>query len=390
MQFKIFPGCGAIIAFFALTLFSCETAPPSYRSADVIPCSYRAPAARDDGWKPGLIDESVLSVAALEEGIGAIRSGEYPGVHSVLIAHQGRLVLEEYFSGYFREGVWTDFNAGTIHSLQCVSKSIVALVVGIAIDRGDIPGTGASVLSWYPEYNLKDRDEKSAITLRDLLTNQSGFRWNEWDVSYWSRLNDLNRFYRSKDPLEYLLKKKLADAPGTRFYYNTAAVTLIGDLCYRSTGYRFDQYARTHLFEPLGIEDVFWETTRNGMISAGAGLWLTPRDLLKIGQLVLQRGQWQGKQVVSVRWLEEALTPFASFEEGIDYGYLWWLPNQTDDATQITFHPYVAGGTGGQWLLVYPQQQLVVVTTGGNYFEEDACYLWLDEYFLKALAAAAY
>ena len=374
-----------LILIYGLT--SCQTTDLEYSSGEISGYSYSVPLQLDDGWETGAPEPERLSLVTLGEGVRAIMRGEYPNIHSILIAHQGRLVFEEYFPGYSLGGKRKDFDQSTVHSLQSLTKSITALVVGVAVDQGYIEDINSSILSWYPEYDRRDRAAKKAITLQHLLTMQSGLEWNEWDRSRRSRFNDLNRHYRSRNPFDYLLKKRLVDEPGTRFSYNTATTNLIGDIVYRSTGYSFDEYAEQQLFKPLGIDNVSWEEVHPDIVCAGGCLRLTSRDVLKIGQLVLQNGKWQDRQIISEKWLEQALSPSVPFNEDADYGFLWWLLKETHPGTKNFLRPYVAGGTGGQYLFVYPQQDLVVVATGGNYFSErDTCIDWLHDYFLPAMS----
>ena len=378
-----------VLILLVFGMMSCETMEPQYSREEIVGYSYSSPAKLADGWEIAAPNPERLAVSTLEEGVRAIMRGEYPHIHSILIAQSSKLVFEEYFPGYSFEGRWKEFDQSVAHSLQSLTKSITALVMGVAIDREEIDSIDSCILDWYPEYDHTDRAEKQAITLRHLLTMQSGFEWNEWAVASDSRTNDLNRHYRARRPFGYLLTKPLADAPGTRFTYNTASTNLLGDIVRRSTGEPFHDYARRYLFDPLGINKVSWLSWKGApteTVATGGGLRLTPRDVLKIGQLVLQNGIWKGRPIVSQLWLSQALHPQVAFSPNIDYGFLWWLPTELHPGTQVALHPYVAGGTGGQWLFVYPEQDLVIVTTGGSYStDDDTCIRWLQDYLLAAM-----
>jgi CubicO group peptidase (beta-lactamase class C family) len=373
-----------VILFFPL-LGACQTKQPGYSLAEIGNYSYKIPIRLADGWETAKPGPQAISLVKLEDGVKAIMRGEYPHIHSILIACQGKLIFEEYFPGYAYKGEWTDFNHATPHGLQSVTKSLTSLVFGIAFDQGYIENIDSSILNWYPEYDGSDRAEKKAITIRHLLSMQSGLEWNEWSRSYSSRFNDLNRFYRSKEPIDFVLKKKLVDEPGTNFSYNSACTSLLGDIIYRSTGQYFDEYAEQYFFKLLGINNIQWESILPNMITTAGGLKLRPRDLLKIGYLILQNGIWEDKQIISEEWLKQVFYPSAFTDESWDYGFQWVLPRIIHPRTQKVLESYLAGGFGGQYLIVYPEQNCIVVMTGGSYKSEDSSAAWHDDYFLPAL-----
>jgi len=381
-----------MLAIVALGVTSCRTADPGrpegylFTPEQIDTYAYAAPDDLGDGWTTAAADPDRLDVALLEEGIRAIMRGEYPEMHSILIAQDGDLVFEHYFPGTNGDGEWVDFGPSTLHTLQCATKSLTGIAVGMAIDQGHIPGVEASVLSWYPEYDEPDRAEKEEITLRHLLTNTAGLEWNEWYVSVYSRKNDLNRHYRSRRPYDFLLEKPLATKPGAQFNYNTAIGNLIGDVVERATGQPFYEYMAENLFEPIGIRDVEWIDQRPELVCSGAGLWLRPRDLLRFGQFVMQGGTWKGRQLVSIEWIEESVKPVSYVPAGDTwYGFLWWRPNGFHPSGNDDNRPWLAGGEGGQWLCIYPDLELIAVTTGGNMFTHDYCADWLQDYFLPAV-----
>jgi CubicO group peptidase (beta-lactamase class C family) len=388
------PPALVVICLVAL-LAACQTSDPGHLTGEIAGYSYTVPIQDEGDWETARPEPRHLSVARLEDGVRAIMRGEYPNIHSILVASHGMLVFEEYFPGYAFHGGWTDFDCATSHTLQSATKSLAALVVGISVDQGHIHDIDSSVLTWYPEYDRPDRAQKETITVRDLLTMRSGLEWNEWSVSPFSRFNDLNRFYRNRRPIEFLLRKDLVDEPGTAFSYNTGSTNLLGDLVYQSTGQKFDEYADQYFFRPLGIDNVQWESGHPDMIVTGAGLKLRPRDFLRIGQLVLRNGIWGGTQVIPEAWLTQALYPSVSLDVApdigfrTDYGFLWWLPSVMHPESQTVLRPYGAAGWGGQYLIVYPEQEIVVVMTGGNYETEDASAQWHNDYFLPAIVVGS-
>ena len=381
--------------FLVALLAACQTSDPGHLAGDISGYSYTVPIQDEDGWDTASPEPHHLSVSRLEDGVRAIMRGEYPNIHSILVASHGKLVFEEYFLGYTFRGEWTDFDYATSHTLQSATKSLTALLIGIAVDQGHIDDIDSSVLAWYPKYDRPDRAQKETITVRDLLTMRFGLDWNEWSVSSFSRFNDLNRFYRSRQPIEFLLRKGLVDEPGTAFSYNTGGTNLLGDLIYQSTGQTFDEYADQYFFRPLGIDNVQWESGHPDVIATGGGLKLRPRDFLRIGHLVLQDGIWEGTQVIPEEWLTQVLVPSVILDLvpdigfRTDYGFQWWLPKIIHPESQEVLEPYAAAGWGGQYLIIYPEQELVVVMTGGNYETEDASAEWHNDYFLPAIVVEA-
>jgi len=374
----------------ALLILSCQTDNPQVISRQEIEeYSYKTPCILKDGWETAQPDPPSISVGMLEEGVGAIRHGDYPNIHSILIACQGKLIFEEYFPGYTFKGEWREFDYKTPHTLQSVTKSVTSLVMVIACDQGYIESIDTGIFDWYPEYKRRDRDEKEAITLRHMLTMQSGLDWDGWSRSIFSWFHDLNRSYRSRDPIAYVLRKKLVHEPGTTFNYSSGSSNVLGDIVSRSTSQSFDEYAEQHLFRPLGITDAHWDTPHPGIVCTSGGLRLRPRDLLKIGQLILQDGEWDGRQIVSRGWLEQSLAPSVKVFEDIDYGFQWWRPEAVLPASGKILEPFVAAGTGGQYLMVFPELQCVLVITGGNYRSEDWSEKWYKDFFLPALIVSA-
>ena len=376
-----------MLLLFSL-LASCQTTQtePEYSLAEIENYSYKTPVQLADGWETAKPEPQDISLVKLEDGVRAIMRGEYPRIHSILIAYQGKLIFEEYFPGYTYEGERTDYDHTTPHGLGSIAKSLTSLVFGIAYDQGYIEDIDSGILTWYPEYYRPDRAQKEAITIHHLLTMQSGLEWNEHSVSYNSRFNDMNRLIRSTNPVDFVLKKKLVDEPGTHFTYNCGCTNLLGDIIYRSTDQSIDEFAKENLFKPLGINNVQWFIFHPDRIIAGPRIDLLPRDLLKIGQLIMQNGMWEDNQIISEEWLSKVFYPSVSIDEwNVDYGFQWWLPRVIHPGTQKLLEPYMAGGRGGQWLMVYPEQNCILVMTGGNYNSEDASYAWYDDYFLPAL-----
>jgi CubicO group peptidase (beta-lactamase class C family) len=221
-----------------------------------------------------------------------------------------------------------------------------------------------SVLSFFPDYADLRTPEKDRITIRHLLTMSMGLAWND-DAPYTNE-NTLNI---APDPYRYVLSLPVVEPAGSVWNYSAGATALIGGILARATGKRFDLLAATLLFDPLSISDVTWTWLPNGDPKDWCCLWLRPRDMAKNGQLVLDRGSWNGTQVVSQTWIDPATAPQIKTIYGDPYGYQFWLGASSISGCQTRW--IAARGQGGQWILIIPTLDLVVVVTAANYYGTD-------------------
>src|SRR5215510_97743 len=229
-------------------------------------------------------------------------------VHAMLVVRHGKLVFEHYLSG--SDEAWGSpignvaFGPEVRHDLRSVTKSVIALLLGIAIDRGLIKDVDPPVLSFFPEYADLRTPEKDRITLRHLVTMSAGLEWHELDIPYSNAANSYIRMDAASDPYRFTLQQAVVAPPGEIWNYNSGGTEVIAAVLRKAAGKPVDDFAREKLFGPLGITDVEWPRYANGNAIAGGALRLRPRDLAKIGQLVLQRGEWAGTQVVSASWID--------------------------------------------------------------------------------------
>jgi CubicO group peptidase (beta-lactamase class C family) len=304
-------------------------------------------------------------------------------VHAVLVARHGVLVYERYFTGEDPPQLGSvTFDANTKHDLRSVSKSVVSLVLGIAIGKGQVGDLYQPVLPMLVGYQDLRTPELDRITLRHLLTMTQGLAWDQEDYKYGDFRNDETEMGWSPDPIRYVFTRPIVEPPGVWFRYSSASAQIVARLLRQATGQPLDALARTTLFEPLGITDFDWRTVRSGEPSAYAGLRLRPRDVLKIGQLVLDHGVWQGRQVVPADWIEAATSPqLVAF-----YGYQFWLGHSPSRKGTVAWA--AAKGLGGQRIYIVPSLDLAVVVLAGLYKEnaQDVQVLpVLDDFVLPAV-----
>jgi CubicO group peptidase (beta-lactamase class C family) len=340
--------------------------------------SVSVPAQTADGWEVASLAEVGMRTQPIIDAINAMRRGDYNEIHGLIIVKDKKLVVEEYGSGRMYDsssptnfGPVIDFDLNQLHILHSVSKSFMSTLVGLAIQEGYIASEDEPLLTYFPEHFNPAQPEKGAILLKHLMTMTSGLEWNEWDVSALDfQNNDAIRYQNAADPSAYFLGKTLIHEPGTSFYYNTAGFQMMGEVLRRATGMPLDQFAEQQLFSLLGITDYRWQQYDHGSVYIVGDIFLRPRDMAKFGQLVLQRGLWNGRQIVPAAWVEDATAKFISvahtgYKGYQGYGYHWWLKTFSVDGRSI--EGIIADGFAGQAIMIFPSLDLVVVATGGNY-----------------------
>jgi len=304
----------------------------------------------------------------LEQGFA---DGKYENLHSVVVIRGGKLVLERHFKG--ADERWGN-NLGIVqhapdrkHDLRSVSKSIVGLLYGIALHDGKVPDLDAPVIAQFPRYEDLARDpERRKITISDVLSMKLGLEWNE-DLPYTDPRNSEIAMEYAPDRYRYVLERPFVEKPGERWRYNGGATAILAHLVSQGVDQPLLDFARERLFGPLDITDVEWVAGSNGEPAAASGLRMRASDLAKIGQLILNRGRWNDRQIVPEAWLEASFEAQARVDGQIEYGRHWWLGRlRNGDRWMAGF------GNGGQRLVVYPGFDLAVVIFAGNYNQRDA------------------
>lgn len=292
----------------------------------------------------------------------AVAGGELPGLHGVVAADAAGIVAEHYGEGddfaWGRPVGHVVFGPDVLHDVRSVTKSIVGLLYGIALQHGAVPAPDARLLDSFPEYDdLAADPRRSALTVAHALTMTMGLMWDE-SIPYTDPRNSEIAMELATDRCRFVLERPVVALPGTRWSYSGGATALIGRLIATGTGSPLHEFARRSLFEPLGITASEWTAGRDGEASAASGLRLTPRDLVRIGRAILAGGE----AVIPAPWLEAALEPLVTVDEASDYGYFWYLTSTPSGDRMVA-----AMGNGGQRLWVLPDRDLVVATTFGNY-----------------------
>ncbi len=274
-----------------------------------------------------------------------IRKENYD-IHSVTIIRNGYLVADA--ANY-------PFAQDLKHQLNSSSKSIISALIGIAIEQGYIENVQQPVLSFFPGRTVANLDEdKKAMTLEHLLIMSAGFEYRDSITDRWRNLEQL---LEAKDWVQFMLDLPMAAPPGTIFNYSNGVSFLLSAIIQETTGMSAFEFAKVHLFSPLGIYDVEWLANPSGITTGYSGLRMRPRDMAKIGYLFLNDGRWDGAQIIPASWVAVSTREHISepFWSGNGYGYQWWT---TYDGV------YSAQGYGGQIIFVIPEHELVVAFTG--------------------------
>lgn len=330
-----------------------------------------APPPASDGWAvaaPESVGIDADRLCALVPWVEGWKEGD---IHAVLVARHAKLVFEQYFSGADEHwgtplGNDTAHSRDQLHDARSVTKSVVALVLGIALDRGLIKGgLDTPVLDLLPQYADLRTPEKVKITLRHLLTMSAGLKWDE-DIPYGNPGNSETEMDQASDPARFALSQDVVAPAGEVYNYSGGNTVLIQAILKQATGKSLDVLAHDLLFAPLGIEQVEWvRYPATGEPVAASGLRLLPRDFAKIGQLVLAHGAWQGKQVVPAVFVEQATTPHINGQQLYFYGYQFWLGRSFVRGREIDWSAAV--GLGGQRIFVVPALDIVAVVNAGLY-----------------------
>lgn len=293
-----------------------------------------------------------LSIAELEAQIGA---GDLGKIRAVAAEQHGKLVYRERFGGG---------KLGDRVDIKSAGKSITALAVGAAVADGALSDIDVKV---WPYLGAPRGVPWNDITVRDLLTMSSALDCNDWERR---SPGQEEKMYRQRDWREFALalparQFERDDRGAGPFSYCTAGVFLLGQVVEKAVGERFDLYVQRRLFDPLGIDGAEWRTSRSGEIQSGGQLAISDEALLKIGRMVLNRGEWEGQLILPEEWLREMLNPTHTLGQNVHYGYLWWAtPLRSQRGYEGAF---MMKGNGGNILAIVPGMDAVLVVQSENY-----------------------
>jgi CubicO group peptidase (beta-lactamase class C family) len=357
------------IAQLVFTPMSAERRAMSPGASDIAARStaeaaYSGAAPRDagDGWPVAAPPDKAVDSGPLGDLVDAVSRGDLPRTHSVVLAKSGFLVFEEYFYG---------FGPDITHDMRSASKSLASTLIGLAVDRELIGGPEDKALSFFPEYrSYRNWDPRKAdISIQNLMTMSSGLDANDSERSSVAAESAYQSQSAQADWVRLALDAPMIADPGTRLIYGGANPLILGGILRNVVSEPVEWFAEMALFRPLGIDryNIFMDPT--GVPYLGGGMYLRPRDMLKIGQMYLDDGTWLGRQILSASWVAKSFGKYGRLEpldrNGNEYGYLWWHENYTVGDSSI--NSIEARGNGGQYIFVLPELNAVAVITSGNY-----------------------
>jgi len=330
---------------------------------------------------PEAVDLDSSALQALDREVAA---GQYGYVDGILLIRHGRIAFERHYPHdydklFVGKGVpglynyydpeWHPFYKRTeLHTLQSVSKSVTSALIGIAIERGEIADVNVRVLPYFSAFTVPPDARRERMLLWNVLTMTTGIKWDEFTATYTDLKNNCAQMEASEDWIQYVLEQPMAAEPGSTFVYNSGATELLSYIIQKTTGKAADDYAKEHLFGPLGIRQYAWKRTPRGLADTEGGLYLRPRDLAKLGYLYLHEGMWDGKRIVPATWVHQSTRwSIDTHWNAAGYGFQWWSLSRRSEST---YEAYAAIGYGGQYLIVIPQLDLIAVFTAWNIYDE--------------------
>lgn len=337
--------------------------------------------------------EAPKTVDGWAEVDAAIRKGDYQRITSIVVARHGRVVHEAYFDAG---------GAEARRNTRSVTKTVTGMLAGIAIGERKIASAQARVLPYFADMAPFDAPDprKDAMTIEDLITMSGPLECD--DMNQYSRGNE-ERMYLIANWTRFFLDlpvrgfpawvAKPEDSPhGRAFSYCTAGVMTLGAIVERATGMQLEDYAASRLFAPLGIAVPEWQVSPEGVAMGGGGLGLRSRDLWRLGQLYLDHGRANGRQIVPAAWVDASMTPHASVpdQQDTDYGYLLW--HQHLKVGDGDYSAWQMSGSGGNKVAIIPSIDAVIVVTTTNFGVRDPHGITarlLTERLLPALLAAS-
>ena len=320
-----------------------------------IPYVYQQPESGQDNLHTASVFEFTSDTLAFNNLMKGIIRQKYGRLESLLILKDQKLIVEEYFYKHDRS---------TLHNIHSDTKSIISILFGIALDQHPEITIDQSIFDFFPDYDSLKRTDNREITLKHLLTMHAGLEEPK-NVDERSVYDDI---------LKYYLSLPMVSEPGREFRYCNACSNILGAVIHSLTGKQPDRFAKKVLFDPLGIKTYYWQA-ESGVPHCESDLYMIPRDEIKIGLLVLNNGAWNGKQIVSEKWITESTKARVRETKFFNYGYHWWhrssknVPwwKETEDLIDTELDKVIALGYGGQYIFIIRDLNMVVVTTASDY-----------------------
>ena len=330
-----------------------------------LPYRYQAPPALDDGWKTGTLAEAGIDQAAIGRFIEQVilppaDSIDDPYVHGFLMARSGKLILEEYFHGFHRDKA---------HDTRSASKSMASVLAGAVVhaelgleEHTPVYATLDPVHTTGLETPLDPR--RTRMTLRHLVTMSSGLECDDGDSNSRGNEDRMQSQQEQPDWYRWTATLDMVREPGEKAVYCTGGTNLIGAVIRGATGRTLAELFHELIAEPLDIDNYHLNLAPTGVPYLGGGVYWKPRDFMKLGQVMLDGGRWNGHRIISEGWAERSISTQLEMQN-MGYGYAWWIIEYPyrDGKVQAFF----AAGNGGQIVMGIPELELLIAFYAGNY-----------------------
>ncbi|WP_163339502.1 serine hydrolase [Desulfopila sp. IMCC35008] len=294
-----------------------------------------------ENWRTASPESQGMSSEVLSDMLDALWKNEYK-IDSIIVIRNGRLVLESY-----------KYPAGPHfkHQIYSCTKSISSALIGIAVEKGYIGSVDRSLLEFFPEKSATiGETNKRNITLKHVLTMATGLKCEDTKAYDYKGLREM---WQADDWVQYMIDLPLIELPGSRFVYCNGASSLLTAIIQKTTGQTAFDFARQHLFSPLGIHDIHWKS-HNGLTIGYSDITMRPLDMARFGYLFIKEGRWNEKQILPTEWVIDSTTRQIDNSETYGYGYQWWIMGPDI---------FAARGAYGQRIFALKEQNMVVVFT---------------------------
>ncbi len=311
--------------------------------------------------QPGLKKLDSITIAA--------KNGIYPNLDAIVISQHRKIVFQSYHNTQKKD---------SLHDTRSAFKSITAILIGIAIDKGFIKSINQKVYTFFPNYlkpTIWDK-RKDSLTIEQLLTMKSGFNCEEWNGDK----DCEDEMETTNDWIKFCLDLDFKNSPGSKWDYTSINAMILGGIISNSSRMSVSEFAEKYLFSPLKITKYKWTKDPLGQETTAGSFYILPTDMIKIGELVLNNGVYNGKRIVSAKWIEQMTKKITLIEEFSNvrisknkqaipqptyYGYMWY--NEQVKTEKLDYNLIFASGNGGQYIMVVKDLNLVVVFTGNSY-----------------------
>lgn len=291
-----------------------------------------------------------------------IRQEQYGKVSGIVVLNKrGKPIVEQYFG--FN-------NRNSLNPISSVTKSITSIALGICIDRGLIASIDEPVAKYFPEYKklFAQNPVKKNITIKHLLNQTTGLKWDEWFFPYNYASNSLMALLESKENwIDNFFNLPVDTLVGVKFNYNSLSSQVIAEVVSRVSGMPFNQFVVENIFKPLGIETFTWDSYPNNPLPAWGGISLSTLDMAKIGLLMINDGRYKNIQIVSAGWINNSVNIESVYNQNTGYGLHWWVEHQPGEPLM-----YYAAGYGDQYVFVVPEKEIVIAINSQNFSD----YRW--------------